>query len=180
MKLIASWFVPLLTLAACNDNQLPLASIDNVVDTVTLGALVGADVTIPAAYSIPEARTIRTDQSAGFDFAYLLVGSRSVLVPLAGLGLNGGSTPPGLQRSSETFANLTTAPSNGYLVTDSLDIAAGDVFAARSRIICFLGVPQYAKLRVIDFDAARRTVRLEVLANTNCGYRSLEVGVPTS
>ncbi|MBA2292853.1 MAG: hypothetical protein H0W15_10415 [Gemmatimonadales bacterium] len=180
MKLIASWFVPLLALAACNDNQLPLASIDNVVDTVTLGALVGADITIPAAYSIPEARTIRTDQSAGFDFAYLVVGSRSVLVPLAGLGLNGGSTPPGLQRSNESFANLKSAPSNGYLVTDSLDIAAGDVFAARSRIVCFLGVPQYAKLRVIDFDAARRTVRLEVLANTNCGYRGLEVGIPTS
>lgn len=180
MKHIASLFIPLLALAACNGNQLPLASIDNVVDTVTLGALVGAEITIPSAYSIPEARTIRTDQSAGFDFAYLLIGTRSVLVPLNGLGLSGGSTPPGLQRRSETFANLKTAPSNGYLIADSLDLAVGDVFAARSRIVCFLGVPQYAKLRVLDFDAARSTVRLEVLANTNCGYRSLEVGIPTS
>lgn len=180
MKLRSLVVTALLFTAACNDNQLPLASVDNVVDTIRLGALVGADIAIPSAYSIPDARTVRTDQSAGFDFAYVVIGARRALVPLAGLGLSGSGTQPGLQKVSETFANLTSAPSNGYLVTDTLDIAAGDVFAARSRVVCYLGVPQYAKLRVIDFDDATRTARFEVLANTNCGYRSLEVGVPES
>lgn len=174
--------VALIATLACNDDQLPPASIDNVVDTVTLGALIGGDIAIPSAYSIPDARAIRTDQSAGFDFAYAMLGSRRMLIPLAALGLSGGGTSPGVQRRTETFDNLKTAPSNGYISTDTLDVAVGDVIAARSRIVpsCFLGVPQYAKIRVLDFDDVRRTVRLQILANTNCGYRSLEPGVPTS
>ena len=180
MKLRSLVVTALLLSAACDDNQLPLASIDNVVDTVTLGALVGADIAIPSAYSIPDARTVRTDQSAGFDFAYIMVGARRALVPLAGLGIAGNGTQPGLQIRTETFANLKSAPSNGYLTVDSVDVVAGDVLAARSRVTCYLGVPQYAKLRVIDFNDVQKTVRLEVLANTNCGYRSLEPGVPTS
>ena len=168
--------------AACNDDQLPLASIDNVVDTVTLGALVGADIAIPSAYSIPEARPVRTDQTPAFDFAYVVIGSRRALVPVTGLGINVNGTQPGLQQRTETFANLKSAPSNGYLSKDTVDIAAGDILAARSRVVssCFLGVPLYAKVHVIDFDDQRKTVRLEVLANTNCGYRSLETGIPSS
>ncbi len=182
MNLRHAVLVALVATAACADDQLPLASIDNVVDTVTLGALVGADISIPSAYSIPDARAIRTDQSAGFDFAYATSGSRRMLIPLAALGLSSGGTSPGLQRSTETFDNLKSAPSNGYISTDTLDVAIGDVIAARSRIVpsCFLGVPQYAKLRVLDVDDGRHTVRLQILANTNCGYRSLEPGVPTS
>ena len=179
MKLRALMVLAALALA-CNDDQLPLASVDNVVDTITLGALVGADIAIPSAFSIPDARPIRTDQSAGFDFAYVVIGGRRALVPLGGLGLTGSGTLPGLQQRTETFANLTSAPSNNYLTTDTVDVVAGDVLAARSRVVCYLGVPQYAKVHVIDFDDARKTVRLEVLANTNCGYRNLEEGIPTS
>jgi len=166
--------------AACGTQQLQPAQIDNVVDTVTLGALVGTSVSLASAYSIPDARVIRTDQSSAFDFAYDVdAAGRRVLLPLFALGLgtpNG--TNPGLILSNQTFEGLIDPPTSGYITNDTLVAAVGDVFAGRSRIVCNLGVPEYAKLQILSFDDAKRTVTIQVLANTNCGYRTLGVGIP--
>jgi hypothetical protein len=40
-------------------------------------------------------------------------------------------------------------------------------------------VPNYGKLHVLSVDDADRTVTFEVLANRNCGFRSLRAGIPT-
>lgn len=167
--------------AACSGNQLYPAQLANAVDTVTLGALNGADLRWPAAYSVADGLPIRTDQSAAFDFVYTIDrAGRHVLLPLQVLGLgSSGSTDPGLQKVTVTFDNLASAPSSGYLPSDTLPIAVGDVIAARSRIACSLGVPEYAKLQILSFDDAQRTMKMQVLANVNCGYRSLTTGVPT-
>ena len=182
MKRHASFLAAVGIAAACSSTQLDPAQIDNVVDTITLGALVGTSVSVPSAYSIPDARAVRTDQTAAFDFAYNIDPTgRRMLLPLAALGLGAAnSSNPGLQRSTETFTGLTNPPTNGYLTKDTLVVTVGDVFAARSRIACFLGVPEYAKLEILGFDDAKRTVRFLVLANVNCGYRNLDVGIPTS
>ncbi|MEP6591037.1 MAG: hypothetical protein ABJC19_07625 [Gemmatimonadota bacterium] len=168
--------------AACSNNQLDPAQIDNVVDTITLGALEGTSITTPSAYSIPDARAIRTDQTSAFDFAYNLDGTgRHVLLPLEALGLaSATSSNPGLIRSTETFAGLTNPPTNGYLTKDTLVVVVGDVLAARSRIACFLGVPEYAKLQILAFDDVKRTMQMQILANVNCGYRNLGIGIPTN
>lgn len=167
---------------ACSDQQLDPAQIDNIVDTLVVGALVGTPIATPSAFSIPDARVIRTDQSAGFDFAYNVDATgRHVLLPLAALGLGAtNGTNPGLQKSTETFDNLKNPPSNGYLTTDTLVVAVGEVYAARSRITCYLGVPEYAKIQILSFDDVARTMKFRVLANVNCGYRNLETGIPTS
>ena len=168
--------------AACSDNQLQPAQIDNVVDTITLGALVGTGISVPSAYSIPDARAVRTDQTASFDFAYNVDATgRHLLLPLDALGLGAvNGSNPGMQRSSETFAGITNPPTNDYLTKDTLVAAVGNVFVARSRIACYLGVPEYAKLQILSFDETKRTVTFQVLANVNCGYRNLEIGIPTS
>lgn len=168
--------------AACSGNQLPPAQISNVVDTVTLGALDGSDLRWPAAYSVAEGFAVRTDQSSSFDFIYNIdKAGRHVLLPLEVIGLgSSGSADPGLQKVTVTFDNLGSAPVDGYVSNDTLAIAVGDVIAARSRIACSLGVPEYAKLQVLSFDDTQRTMKLQVLANINCGYRSLTTGVPTS
>lgn len=168
--------------AACSSNQLDPAQIDNIVDTLSLAALTGTSITSASAYSIPDARVIRTDQTSAFDFAYdLQDGGRHVLLPLEALGLAGSaSSNPGLIRSSETFAGLTTPPTNGYLTKDTMVVAVGDVVVARSRVACYLGVPEYAKLQILAFDDTKRTMQMQVLANVNCGYRNLGIGIPTS
>ncbi len=168
--------------AACSGSQLPPAQLTNVVDTVTLGALQGSDLRWPAAYSVADGLAVRTDQSSSFDFIYNIdAAGKHVFLPLevVGLGSSGG-TDPGLQKVTVAFESLVSAPLDGYVSNDTLAIAVGDVIAARSRIACSLGVPEYAKLQVLSFDDVQRTVQLQVLANINCGYRSLATGVPTN
>lgn len=169
--------------AGCSANQLAPATTDNVVDTVTLGSLAGAALRYPAAFDVTIGQPVRTDQTSQFDFIYTRdAGGRHLLLPLhalAGLGAATGSNP-GFIRSTTAFGAITDAPTDTYLTTDTLSIAPGDVLIVRSRTACYLGVPQYGKLHVIDFDDVLQTVRLETLSNTNCGYRNLQPGLPTN
>ena len=168
----------LLVLSACADDNLPDAVFQNAVTTFTLGSLTATPVVVPSAYSIPDNRVVRTDQSASFDFVYVQDADRNLLVPLDALGLGGRTSNPGLQRTSLSFDALVDPPSDGYLTTDSLEVSVGDVIVARSRLACSLGVPQYAKLQVTSIDATAGTLTFDAVANVNCGYRSLALGLP--
>ena len=169
--------------AACGGSQLAPAQVTNSVDTVTMGALSQAALQYPSAFDITVGQAVRTDQTSAFDFIYNVdTAGRHVLLPLhaiTGLGNTTGNNP-GFIRETVTFDNVTVAPTDPYLTTDTLVIAAGDVLIARSRIACYLGVPQYAKIHVLYFVDALKTVSLDVLADTNCGYKNLQPGVPTS
>ncbi|HXV86182.1 MAG TPA: hypothetical protein VD793_05770, partial [Gemmatimonadales bacterium] len=59
------------------------------------------------------------------------------------------------------------------------------VFLARSRAsfggCLYLGsVPRYGKFRVVGIDLTVRSITLETLVNLNCGFKSLEAGLPES
>lgn len=166
--------------AACGGNELGVAQLANLQDTVTLGALTGTPVEMPSGFSITSGVAVRTDGATGFDFVYdVLPDRRKVLMPLAAIGMeipNG--TNPGLFRYNGTFESIVSAPSSGYAIRDTLEIATGNVILGRSRVICYLGVPQYAKLKVLSFNEQARTVTFEVIAGVNCGYRNLQPGVP--
>jgi hypothetical protein len=167
----------------CAGTQLAPAQQDNVVDTVTMGSLSNAALRYPSAYDITIGEAVRTDQTSSFDFVYDRDSlGRHLLFPLhalAGLGNTTGNNP-GFIRWTQTFDQLTLAPTDGYLTTDTLVIAPGDILAARSRITCYLGVPQYGKLLVLSFNDTTNTVQLQILSDTNCGYKNLQVGVPTN
>lgn len=168
----------LLVLPACADDELPEPNFQNAVETFTVGSLTATPVTIPSAYSIPDNQVVRTDQSASFDFAYVRVGERDLLVPLDALGLGSRTSNPGVQASALSFDALVDPPTDGYVTTDSLDVAVGDVIVARSRVACYLGVPQYAKLQIKSINPAAGTLTFDAVANVNCGYRSLALGLP--
>lgn len=171
--------VALLALAACGD-ELPLAVFENTVESHVLGDLNSTPLSVPSAFSIPALGTVRTDQSSAFDFAYLRTGGRHMLVPLEGLGIVWRNPDPGLLKSGLTFEAVVDPPSNGYVTSDSLEVTVGDVVIARSRIVCSLGVANYAKLLVTAIDDAAGTLSFDVVANLNCGYRSLALGLPSS
>ncbi|MGH7524931.1 MAG: hypothetical protein ACREK8_11530 [Gemmatimonadales bacterium] len=169
---------------ACGGNQLAPAQANNTVDTITMGALSSAALQYPSAFDITIGQAIRTDQTSSFDFLYDVDSlGRHEFFPLhaiAGLGNPTGNNPGFLRETTTTFDEITVAPSDPYQTTDTLVIAPGDLFIARSRAACYLGVPQYAKIQVIDFDDVLHTVRLEVLSDTNCGYKNLQPGTPTN
>lgn len=171
---------PLASVGGCSGNPLGAPQFPNVVDTVILGALVGTPISVPSAYSISAGAAVRTDQTSQFDFAYNVdPAGRRVFLPAAVLGLTSTTAPPGFLPTSDAFDQIDRAPLNGYLTFDTIPIAVGDRFIVRGRVACsVLGVPLYAKLQVLSFDDADRQVTFQVLANRNCGFRSLRPGTP--
>lgn len=170
--------------AACGDSLgLIPPSVDNFVDTTTLYALQGTDVGTPSAYDIVNRTPSHTQLGEPFDFAFDIDSAgRAVLYPAALLGRETGA---GLQLSDVPFDSLSRAPADGYVTDSVLPIGPDVTFVARSRssaqLCVFLGsLPRYGKFRVLSLDPATRSVRLEVLVDLNCGYRSLEPGLPDS
>jgi len=171
--------VAVAVLAACSDsNSLPDPTEENVVDTIDIGSLTDTPLTTPSGFAVTSAIPIRTDGNPGFDFAYDIdPDGQSVLIPRAALGItSGGTAEPGLMRRDEAFAAITVAPSNGYVTDEPVPIAVGDRYIVRSRVTCALAVPYYAKIEVLSLED--NFVKLQVLANVNCGYRGLEPGLP--
>jgi hypothetical protein len=173
-------------IGACSDpNAIPNASVSNEVDTLFLWSLTDGPLTRPTAYSINARNGVRTwEAGSNFEFAFDEdAAARPVFLPTDVLGLLGtDAVKPGLRRAdaNTTFDLMTKAPSNGYVVSDTIPVAVGDLYFVRTTVstCSLLGVPLYAKLEVLELDAAQHTVRLRVLANQNCGYRALTVGIP--
>ena len=157
----------------------PTASVDNVVDTVTLYALSGTPVGSPSGFDVENNVRVRTDSTPAFDFLFDLVGTQAKLYPpgaLPGLGRAGA-----LQYAA-SFTGTTTAPTSGWNDSTALDVDSGTVVLVRSRVVTCVTyaatVFEYAKLQVLAIDTVGRTLTMQILANTNCGYRDLNVGLP--
>jgi hypothetical protein len=168
--------------AACGDSQdLPDATVANRIDTVSIYSLTGTPISVPSGYSLPERRLIRTDQTSAFDFAFNIESAGlPVLVPLGALGLTpGSSADPGLQKTELGFDDISEAALNNYVTDSVVPVAVGERYYVRSRVVCTsLSVPQYGKLEVLGIDPAVRSITFRILNNNNCGYRSLQPGIP--
>jgi hypothetical protein len=161
------------------------ASIPNVVDSVTLGALNGSPISVPSAYSVADGNAVRTDVTAAFDFAYDVDATgRHVFLTLEVLRLsNTSGSGPGLQFTTQTFDEVAQGPSNNWITGDTIVVDSGSVVLLRSRILCSgLGVPLYGKLEVLSIDdtPGNRRITFKALSNENCGYKSLLPGLPRS
>lgn len=176
--------LPLLALtaaAACSDNDnLPDPTDENLVDTVTVGSLTDTPITTASGFAVGSG-AIRTDVDPNFDFAYDIQGPPEtglpVILPRATLGITSGTTAePGVMRRDEAFDEIEAAPSNGYVTEEAVPVALGERYVVRSRVICSVGVPLYAKIEIIGLED--NSLILKVLENTNCGYRALEPGLP--
>jgi hypothetical protein len=183
MRRLAALFLvtlPLAVAGGCSGNPLGNAQVANVVDTVILGALVGTPISVPSAFAVAASAPVRTDQTANFDFVYNVEpDGRRVFIPLAALGFSGGTVAPGFQSTNDPFEAIDQAPLNGYNTLDTVALAVGQRYIVRGRVTCTtLGVPTYAKLEILAFDDADRQVTFQVLADRNCGFRSLLPGIP--
>jgi hypothetical protein len=170
-----------LTAAACSDsNNLPDATIENIERTDTLWSLVGTPVSTPSGFSVEGSRRVRTDLSVDFDFAYnRQADGQHVLLPRAALGIDtANAVKPGFVARAESFEAITTPPGGGFVTDDPVPVAIGERYVVRSRVTCNLGVPKYAKLEILEFNDALGIVTFRVLANDDCGFRSLEPGLP--
>jgi hypothetical protein len=168
----------LLAAACSNTTGLPAPVYANAVDTVSLYALRRTAITLPSAYSIQDRLTVRTDTTVNLDFAFDFDSTgKPRLYPTAALHLG---TASGLQPTSTAFAAITLAPTGGYILDTAVTVDTGKVFYVVSRLVaCLVGsVPLYAKLHVLTVDTTARRVDFEILADQNCGYRGLALGLP--
>jgi hypothetical protein len=167
--------------AACGDDDaLADPTSENVVDTVTVGSLTDTPITTASGFSVSQG-AVRTDLDPGFDFAYDIQGppetGTRVILPRAALGIpSSGTAEPGVMRREEAFDAIEAAPSNGYVTEEAVPVALGERYIVRSRVVCDIGVPVYAKVEIIGFED--NSLVLKRLKNVNCGYRGLEPGLP--
>lgn len=170
-----------LALAAACSSTLgpPTAASVNVVDTVTLFGLSDTAVASPSAYDIQLNQKVRTDETSSFDFAVDIVGGQPTFYPTG--ALVGIARASALQYSNQGFDQVLTAPGAGWNDSTALTAGVGTVLLVRSRAItCGYGatVFEYAKLQVLAVDTAARQIDFQILTNTNCGYRDLQLGIP--
>lgn len=170
-------------LTACNNPlALPPPLFTNSVDTATIYALQGTDVTAPSAYDVVSGKVARTDLAQPFDFAFDIDSAGTpILYPEGALGI---SPDAGIAIMSQAFDSITTAPSTTYQADSTVAIEQGTVFVVRSRVAaqnCSISgsLPRYGKFRVLGIDRSARSLTFEMLVDLNCGYRSLEPGTPT-
>ncbi len=176
-------------LAACG-NPLALlpASINNSVDTVEMYSVNGTALDRPSAYVVAERRPVKLGVDAtryNFDFVYRLTPSGSEFAPYAVVAANNDTTvtsgKPAFQVTTTAFDAITIAEQTGYEPNKALKLAVGQVMYVRSAIPngCYLSIPYYAKLEVLSFDSAAKSVKFRILVDINCGYRGLAPGIPT-
>jgi hypothetical protein len=169
-------------LAACGEPLgLPPAGV-NVVDTVALYALDGTPITTPSGYNLiaQTPHTVRTDRSPDLDFAFNIDSTdQAVLLPTGALGLGQGS---GIQVTTTPFDSIKSPPGGTYELAKPVPVSVGTIAVLHSRLTTCsyltVGVFLYAKIEVLAIDAAERRMTFRILADANCGYRSLEPGAP--
>ena len=171
--------------AGCDNTlALPPATTANIIDTVTLHALQGTPINAASGFDVTLGLTARTDrQSEGFDIAFDIDDEgRALIFTTGALGL---SVKSGIQMADRAFGDIVIAPLEGYELDSALVVGVDSVFIVRSRpasfgCAFFLGqLPRYGKFQVLDVSLETRQITLENLVNVNCGYRSLEFGIPT-
>ncbi len=172
----------LIAFAACNDNSLglPTATLNNVVDSVSLWAVDGTPINTPSAYNIIDRSPVLTYQTTEFDFAFNITPSGdAVLLPTGAVGLGKQS---GILVQSKAFDAITEAPSSGYQDSVAVTMDSGTVAILHSRPVSFPRCPFvvffYAKLQVLRVDTLARRIDYNILVDQNCGHRGLEPGIP--
>lgn len=182
----ASLALGLLTVTACGNTGLQPGIDANVIDTISLYAVDGTALNLPSAFSIAKPNAVRTDLTTNFDFVFNLTPLDSaVFLPTGAVHLGVGSAIQKMAPGT-SFAAVTIAPGGVYQDTFPVTVDSGTVVVVRSRpvsqsalSVCVTGVGYlYAKVQVLAIDTLARRIELQILANQNCGYRSLTPGNP--
>jgi hypothetical protein len=132
----------------------------------------------PSAFDIITGDAVRTDQFSGWDLVFQIAEDGSTLLWPRGAIVED-EEDSGLRKLAVTFDQLREAPESGYVLLDSVHVAVGDVFAARSRRDPAFGsvrCRRFAKIEVLGIDRDEGTVSLLHLVNPNCEKRTLVPG----
>jgi hypothetical protein len=183
--------------AACGgtDPFAPQASYENTTVLYQVYPLSTAPTQLPTAISLFGFQSVRpavrSNLSLNFDLALDVDASGRVrlLPPKLVVAPQAGSLATGIQIvSNSTFETLTRAPNGGYDYDSATVVRPGQVVAIQTQgagavsVACATTTPMYASV-VIDSvkpTAGTQLIYLRARVDRNCGFRSLESGIPTS
>jgi hypothetical protein len=170
--------------AACGDPTRPRAELNVITDTVSLYALNGGPDYAPVAFSVIDGRLRSLNSGLQFDVAVDLdPQGRVVLYPVNLVGNQLASAGRvGIQRVQGTFEALTRAPRSGYQSDSAVVLRPGEVAAVQvSNPVCLystVGAQMYGKFAVDSVSLPQRQIFGKLATDPNCGFRSLEPGLP--
>jgi hypothetical protein len=178
-------------LYGCGDPTAIRANLETVDDVLAVFAFSGTPLSAPSAVNVFSHSVVVADGSASYDVVFDIRGGQAVALPPTAVGGFGTS---GLQKVSAPFDSLLMAPSGGYDDSTVVQIATGDVLAIRAQPRECSGTFGlrpfiYAKMLVLAINAADtatigpdalppRSLRLRMVVDPNCSFRSLAPGIP--
>lgn len=153
-----------------------LLDVPEVPSEATLFDFIDGRLQDPPAFDIVRERPARVDQTRDWDFLFRVVGGGAELVPFT--AVTDSVTDSGLRVAETSFEGVLEAPETGYILTEPIPVAIGDVLIARSRRDArqVLACSQFAKLEILDLDIAAGQITFRYLVNPNCGDTVLEPG----
>lgn len=132
------------------------------------------DLIDPAAYDMLSASAVRTDQTSGWDFLFVVDEVEGpALLPRSGL-LDDDSSA-GVQADDGPFETLEQAPEDGYSMTELVPVEPGDVFTLVSRQNQRVSVRcrVFGKLEILTVEGSPAVLTARVVVNPNCERREL-------
>lgn len=171
--------VAILGLAACGNGTEPiLIPIPDETREATVVDVSTGSIADPSAFDVIIGEAVRTDQFSGWDFVFQITeDGGAVWWPRSSIIEE--DEDSGLQLIFLDFDALREAPEGGYVQLESVPVAVGDVFAARSRRDpAFRNVRcrHFAKLEILEINVDEGTVSFRHLVNPNCEKRKLVPG----
>ena len=186
---LAAAALVLLAAAGCRDPFEVEAQFDTAESVLTVFALSGTAVDLPAAVLVgPSPQAVRPGPDFIFDLAFDIDDDGTVhLYPVDVVARPGivGNRSVGVQKiTAQTYDAITRAPAGGYTYREAITVSVGDVgvLQANGHPSClgsFFSTTLYAKFRVEAVDPVARTLQLRVRVDPNCGFRGLETGTPS-
>lgn len=146
-------------------------------------AITGTSPTLPSVLLVPVSTMTRPDAAGTFDLAFDIdANGRAVVLPVGSVVLSiAGQRPIGFLRTTQAYDAILEAPRTGWTNDSTLVLSAGDIFLVRVQTsFCQFDFRQevYAKFRIDSIIPAERRMRIGGRINPNCGFRSLQTGVP--
>lgn len=160
--------------AACGDPFEPILTPIPEPRETSLVDFEQGDLIDPSAFDMFNGAAVRTDQTNGWDFLFVVDETLGpTLLPRNGL-LDEESTA-GLQLAEVPFAALEEAPESGYVMDEPVPVDVGDVLVVVSRRNPSVSVRcrVFGKLEVLSIEGSPAVATLDVVINPNCERRAL-------
>jgi hypothetical protein len=172
------------TASACGDPFAVKAQFENDDQPYFVHALTGSALPFATGLVLSAKTVTRVDGSFAFDIAFDINAQGDVvLLPVRTVGQGAaGSRQVGILKPGGAYANILEAPKTGY-VYDSVTVVRKNepaVIQAQTPT-CSLSLSPYLYARIVvdSVDLSNRAIYGHTTINTNCGFRSLAIGLPT-